>query len=114
MHNTWTDVHGAGCQRSDPKEGDPADYPYGRGPQGDAIRIYNYVRLVRDAAQSSLPGDVNGDCVVDIVDIMLVASCWSTSAGDPGYEVRYDMDGDGDIDIVDIMLVAVHWGEACD
>ncbi len=46
---SWMDVHGAGAQRSDPKVGDPADFPYGRGPQGDAIRIYNYVRLVRDA-----------------------------------------------------------------
>ncbi len=44
----WRDVHGAGAQRSDPKVGDPDDYPMGRGPQGDAIRIYNYVRLVRD------------------------------------------------------------------
>lgn len=43
------DVHGAGAQRSDPKVGDPADYPYGHGPQGDVIRIYNMVRLVRDA-----------------------------------------------------------------
>jgi len=50
MDGAWTDVHGAGAQRSDPKLGDPEDYPEGRGPQGDAIRIYNYVRLVRDAA----------------------------------------------------------------
>ena len=42
-------VHGAGCQRSDPKSGDPADYPHGHGPQGDVIRIFNYVRLVRSA-----------------------------------------------------------------
>jgi hypothetical protein len=41
------DVHGAGAQRSDPKSGDPAAFPYGHGPQGDVIRIYNYVRLVR-------------------------------------------------------------------
>ena len=41
------DVHGAGAQRSDPKTGDPAAFPYGRGPQGDVIRINNYVRLVR-------------------------------------------------------------------
>ncbi len=41
------DVHGAGAQRSDPKSGDPKKYPKGRGPQGDVIRIYNYVRLVR-------------------------------------------------------------------
>ncbi len=49
----WHDVHGAGAQRSDPKSGDPAEYPTGHGPQGDAIRIYNYVRLVRDADTTS-------------------------------------------------------------
>ncbi len=45
----WVDVHGAGTLRSDPKAGDPDAYPTGLGPQGDAIRIYNYARLVRDA-----------------------------------------------------------------
>jgi hypothetical protein len=47
MNNSWVDVHGAGAQRSDPKKGDPAGFPSGRGPQGDAIRILNYVRCVR-------------------------------------------------------------------
>ncbi len=41
------DVHGAGSQRSDPKAGDPAQFPHGRGPQGDVICIYNMVRPVR-------------------------------------------------------------------
>lgn len=45
----WVDIHGAGSQRSDPKTGDPADYAEGEGPQGDAKRIYNYVRLVRNS-----------------------------------------------------------------
>ena len=43
----YSDVHGAGAQRSDPKTGDPAKFPHGHGPQGDVIRIYNFVRLVR-------------------------------------------------------------------
>jgi hypothetical protein len=48
------DVHGAGCQRSDPKDGDPNDYPsWGHGPQGDVQRVFNYVRLVRDADVSN-------------------------------------------------------------
>lgn len=42
------DVHGSGAQRSDPKSGDASKYPYGRGPQGDVIRIDNYVRCVSD------------------------------------------------------------------
>jgi len=50
MNGQWIDIHGAGCQRSDPKTGDASEYPYGNGPQGDAIRIDNLVRLVRDGA----------------------------------------------------------------
>lgn len=53
MRDSWQDVHGAGAQRSDPKVGNPADYPRGRGPQGDAIRILNYVRLVRDLPRAA-------------------------------------------------------------
>ena len=45
---TLMDVHGAGAQRSDPKSGDASRFPSGRGPQGDVIRINNYVRLVRN------------------------------------------------------------------
>lgn len=45
------DVHGAGAQRSDPKSGDPADFPHGRGPQGDVVRINNFVRCVRSVIQ---------------------------------------------------------------
>ncbi|MBI9015858.1 MAG: DUF1566 domain-containing protein [Phycisphaerae bacterium] len=41
------DVHGAGSQRSDPKSGDPSKYPHGRGPQGDVLRINNFVLCVR-------------------------------------------------------------------
>ncbi len=48
MNDILMDVHGAGCQRSDPKSGDPADYPQYWGPQGDVRYVYNYVRCVRD------------------------------------------------------------------
>ncbi|MBF0334831.1 MAG: hypothetical protein HQL40_14495 [Alphaproteobacteria bacterium] len=42
------DVHGAGAQRSDPKTGDPSAYPqWGKGPQGDVRRVFNFVRCVR-------------------------------------------------------------------
>jgi hypothetical protein len=44
----FVDVHGAGAQRSDPKSGDPSMFPHGRGPQGDVIRINNFVRVVRN------------------------------------------------------------------
>jgi hypothetical protein len=56
MNSAWVDVHGAGCQRSDPKGGSLGSYTYTAygyynsiAPQGDAIRLYNFVRLVRTA-----------------------------------------------------------------
>ncbi|MDM8564112.1 DUF1566 domain-containing protein [Candidatus Halobeggiatoa sp. HSG11] len=55
--STWLDVHGAGTQRSDPKTGNATDYPASHGPQGDAQRVYNYARLVRDAGISGTDGD---------------------------------------------------------
>lgn len=48
MHGRWMEVHGAGAQRSDQKTG-PVRFPGGHGPQGDAQRVDNMVRLVRDA-----------------------------------------------------------------
>jgi hypothetical protein len=60
---TIADVHGAGAQRSDPKSGSYTSYQlgydqsgnpvYGLGPQGDVIRINNYVRLVRTLSEPS-------------------------------------------------------------
>ncbi len=47
MNGTLMDVHGAGSQRSDPKTGDPANYPQYWGPQGDVQYVFNYVRAVR-------------------------------------------------------------------
>ncbi len=46
MNGAWMDVHGAGAQRADQKSGDPSNYSMGHGPQGDAVRIYNYARCV--------------------------------------------------------------------
>jgi len=59
MRNSWVNVHGSGAQRSTPKTDDnfsrysSVTYQgilgYYFGPQGDAVRADNYIRLVRDA-----------------------------------------------------------------
>lgn len=48
MNGILMDVHGAGAQRSDPKTGNPQDYPAFWGPQGDVRYVFNYVRCVRE------------------------------------------------------------------
>lgn len=49
MRGQVMDVHGAGAQRSDPKTGESMS----RGPQGDMIRVKNYVRSVRGGVVDS-------------------------------------------------------------
>lgn len=58
-------------------------------------------------------GDFDCNCIIDVSDMMEVASHWRTSEGGPGYDPRCDLDDDGDTDIVDIMLVAAYWGDTC-
>ncbi|MCG9749369.1 DUF1566 domain-containing protein [Vibrio brasiliensis] len=78
MDGEWKDVHGAGAQRSDPKTGDASDYPEGHGPQGDAIRIENHVRCVRDDSTVSTPSYI-------IVDTNQTTRTTSTFGEDSDY-----------------------------
>ncbi len=105
-NHVFTNVHGAGAQRSDPKSGDPDDYPYGHGPQGDDVRIFNYVRCVRGC--SSAAGDIDCDGEVTSAD----AQTFSTQLSGPGVTAppagatpeafcKADLDDDGDVDLRD-------------
>ena len=86
MNGSWIDVHGAGAQRSDPKSGDPADWPTGHGPQGDAIRIYNYVRLVRDASETQ---------ITDVYISQIDTTCGGKSPCYASIQEAIDAAGDG-------------------
>ena len=74
INGNWTDVHGAGAQRSDPKSGNPADFPTGRGPQGDAVRILNYARCVRGGnvtlTPEGHPKDTRPAMPVDVTSVL--------------------------------------------
>jgi uncharacterized protein RhaS with RHS repeats len=64
--------------------------------------------------KQNIAQDLDGDCDVDVADIMLVAACWRCQCEDDCYDSRYDFELDCDIDIVDIMKVVAHWGETCE
>jgi hypothetical protein len=81
------DVHGAGAQRSDPKSGTPLLVAPGHGPQGDDLRIYNYVRCVRAGAE--VPSmDTDGDGLTDWYE-------WNYGSSITGMVATADDDGDG-------------------
>ncbi|MFX1563136.1 MAG: DUF1566 domain-containing protein [Promethearchaeota archaeon] len=98
------DVHGAGAQRSDPKTGDPSDYPYGFGPQGDVIRIYNYVRCVRDGPEDAtnyVIVDTGQTSCYDNTDVITPPSSGAAFYGQDaqfdGVQPSYQDNGDGTV-----------------
>jgi parallel beta-helix repeat protein len=56
-----------------------------------------------------LMGDINGDRIVNIVDISAVAIHFSSKIGDSRYDPAFDLNSDGTINIVDITMVAVNF-----
>jgi len=95
------DVHGAGSQRSDPKRGAAADFPHGRGPQGDVIRIANFARCVRGGVATPRP------------DGPPVGANAEPEPERPGerWVRRLDRDGDGRVSRAEFDGPAAHFGD---
>jgi hypothetical protein len=55
---------------------------------------------------AALLGDVNGDGVVNCVDLQLVKAAFGSKRGQPAYNTNADVNGDGVINIVDLSTVA--------
>ena len=58
-------------------------------------------------------GDVNGDGIVDVVDLSLVAVAYGTFIGEPSYDPEADLNKDGVVDVYDISTVSIHFGDTC-
>ena len=55
-------------------------------------------------------GDQNGDGVVDIVDLVIVALNFGSESEDPDWNPSADINLDGIVDIVDIVIAALCFG----
>jgi outer membrane protein assembly factor BamB len=58
----------------------------------------------------TIPGDANGDGVVDAADFFILERAWGTSIGQKNYDPRADFNGDGVVDAQDFYILEVHWG----
>ncbi len=67
-----------------------------------------WVHVSGSVTPPELPGDVNGDCVVDASDIALVAASFGVRGANSA-----DVNGDGVVNVADITLVANALGTAC-
>lgn len=66
------------------------------------------VVIVLPGTLPEIPGDVDGNGVVNIVDLTLVAASFNTS---PPLNPLTDINKDGVVDIIDLSLVAINFGK---
>jgi hypothetical protein len=58
-----------------------------------------------------IPGDVNGDTVVDSTDLGILGGAWGAFKGDLNYVPEADINDDGVVDSSDLGIMGAHWGE---
>ena len=58
-------------------------------------------------------GDVNGDCKVDVVDLVMVGTRIGLVIGDTGYNASTDVNNDERINVQDLVIVASSFGWTC-
>lgn len=102
--DAWAD-HAGTWQVDDIEIQDTDDIWYDVNLNGRAMPSFDVVVTV--------PGDLNGDCDVDIFDLVIVGSNFGEDPNDPDIDSRADANGDGAIDIFDLVLVGSHFGNAC-
>jgi hypothetical protein len=56
--------------------------------------------------------DMNGDGVVDLKDLFVVAEAFGSVLGDTRWNPQADINGDGAVDVLDVAIVASHFGES--
>ena len=67
--------------------------------------------IVEGTPAEDLPGDLDGDCDVDLADLaILLAHYGTTSGADPE---DGDLDGDGDVDLGDLAVLLANYGTEC-
>jgi hypothetical protein len=57
----------------------------------------------------AIPGDLNGDTVVDILDVAQAALAFGSVLGDPGYDPAADMNSDAEVDLFDLVLIVLEF-----
>lgn len=76
---------------------------------GEMIRTNNLFKA--DYVRVGIPGDINGDGVVDSIDLGTLGLAWGYVQGYPNYIPEADINGDGSVDSTDLGIMGVHWGE---
>ncbi len=85
-----------------------------RSAYGDGFGVWDESDGVFSVQEgSSLPGDIDGDCDVDLSDLSILLAAYGTCSGDAGFDADADLDGDECIALGDLSILLAHYGEVC-
>jgi hypothetical protein len=59
----------------------------------------------------TIPGDLNGDFKVSLLDLVLLANAYGSKPGDTKWNPNADINGNNIVDLADLVLMAVHYGQ---
>ena len=68
----------------------------------DAGEVEDYTIIVIETPPC--PADVNGDGVVDVLDLLALLAAWGNAGGPE------DINGDGIVDVLDLLELLAAWG----
>jgi len=60
----------------------------------------------------TIPGDVNGDNIIDIFDAIILAGAFGSTPSSPNWNSNADINGDNIIDIFDAIILAGAFGKS--
>jgi hypothetical protein len=63
--------------------------------------------------ENFLFGDVNGDCVVNVVDMALVSLAFNSTPSSSNWNPNADVNNDGVVNLLDLTLVGLNFGKVC-
>jgi len=58
-----------------------------------------------------IPGDINNDGIVNILDVLIAVAAFGSQPGDPKWNPDADLDGNGIINILDLVIIGVNFGK---
>lgn len=64
-------------------------------------------------AAHSLAADVNGDCVVNMLDLGVLGGSFLAGLGSSNYSANYDLNDDGVVNLLDLAVAGVEFGKRC-
>ncbi len=78
----------------------------------DESNISNNV-LIDGDVKVKMQGDVNGDGIVNVLDLSVVSMSYGSFEGEPDYNLDADLNKDGVVDMRDLAKVAMNLGNTC-